>query len=241
VKSAADEPVEESQAVAPAVEIVPAETQPADQEIGEGEAAMKDGEDMAVEVKPEVEIVTAPEPEPAAAAPLKVQPAVVIPSPINLTENVDEAAAQSEKDDQDSVQMVVFTLEGQYYGIDIALVESIIKMQPITRLPHVAAYTMGLTNLRGKVVPVFSLRRRFGLADEAEDKNNRIIIIRYQLEEVGLMVDAVSEVETVFRKNIEPAPAMALNVSTQFINGIAKLDDRLVIFLDVNQIITATL
>jgi purine-binding chemotaxis protein CheW len=114
-------------------------------------------------------------------------------------------------------------------------------MQPITRLPHVAAYTMGLTNLRGKVVPVFSLRRRFGLADEAEDKNNRIIIIRYQLEEVGLMVDAVSEVETVFRKNIEPAPAMALNVSTQFINGIAKLDDRLVIFLDVNQIITATL
>ena len=61
--------------------------------------------------------------------------------------------------------MVIFTLEGQYYGIDITAVQSIIKMQAITRLPHVPHYTIGLTNLRGKVVPVFSLRRRFGLPD----------------------------------------------------------------------------
>jgi purine-binding chemotaxis protein CheW len=140
--------------------------------------------------------------------------------------------------EQESIQMVIFTLDGQYYGIDIASVQSIIKMQPITRLPNVPHYTIGLTNLRGKVVPVFSLRRRFGLSDQPEEKVNRIIIIRIEQEDVGLMVDGVSEVETILRANIEPAPEMALTVSTQFITGIAKLDERLIIFLNVQNVIT---
>jgi len=139
--------------------------------------------------------------------------------------------------DSETLQMVIFTLEEQFYGIDIALVESIIKLQAITRLPHVPYYTLGLTNLRGKVVPVFSLRRRFGLSEQEANKANRIIIIRHEQEEVGLVVDAVSEVETILRSNIEPAPAMVLTISTQYIHGIAKLDERLIIYLDVAKVI----
>ncbi len=145
----------------------------------------------------------------------------------------------ADRKDQDGLQMVIFTLHGQYYGIDIAEVESIIKMQSITRLPQVARYTIGLTNLRGKVLPVFSLRRRFGLPDQEENKDSRIVVIRLERGEAGLLVDSVSEVSTILRENIAPAPDIATSSANRYIQGIARLEDRLVILPDLNRMIEA--
>jgi len=137
----------------------------------------------------------------------------------------------------DNLQVVVFTLDNQYYGIRIDTVESIIKMQAITELPHVASYIVGLTNLRGNVLPVISLRLRFGLSDQEATKNSRIIVIREEGVEAGLIVDGVTEVETIAKENIEPISEITSMVSSKYVFGIAKLDDRLIILLDLTKIL----
>lgn len=135
-------------------------------------------------------------------------------------------------------QIVVFELSGEHYGIEIASVESIIKLQAITRLPHAPAYIEGITNLRGKVLPVIDLHKRFGLPAQAESKESRIIVANMHGAEVGMIVDGVSEVLTVPEGTVEPAPSITTTVDSTFITGIAKLDHRLVILLDLRQVLT---
>ncbi len=88
-------------------------------------------------------------------------------------------------------QVVVFRLGTEDFGVSISSVESIIKMQPITKMPHAPAFVEGVTNLRGKVLPVMDLRTRFGLPSQETDKNSRIIIINVNGIEVGMIVDGV--------------------------------------------------
>lgn len=135
-------------------------------------------------------------------------------------------------------QIVVFELGSEHFGVEIAQVESIIKMQPITRLPHVSNFVEGVTNLRGKVLPVIDLRKRFGLASQEANQNSRIVVVSLEQTEVGMIVDSVSEVLTVPEGSVEPAPAITSSVDTAFITGIAKLDQRLVILLDLHRILT---
>ena len=136
-------------------------------------------------------------------------------------------------------QIVVFELSSEYFGVEIAKVESIIKMQPITQLPHVPSFVEGVTNLRGKVLPVIDLRKRFGLAPQEADKNSRIIVVSVDRTEVGMIVDGVSEVVSVPEGAVEAAPAITTSVDSTFITGIAKLDQRLVILLDLEKVLTA--
>ena len=137
-------------------------------------------------------------------------------------------------------QVVVFRLGSEDFGVSISSVESIIKMQPITKMPHAPAFVEGVTNLRGKVLPVMDLRTRFGLASQEADKNSRIIIINVNGIEVGMIVDGVSEVLTIPEQNVEPTPAIATSVDSNFITGIAKIAQRLVILLDLGQVLSAT-
>jgi len=134
-------------------------------------------------------------------------------------------------------QIVVFELGSEHFGVEIASVESIIKMQPITQLPHVSSFVEGVTNLRGKVLPVIDLRKRFGLAPRETDKNSRIIVVSLDQTEVGMIVDEVSEVLTVPAGVVEPVPAITSTVDSSFITGIAKLNQRLVILLDLHSIL----
>ena len=134
-------------------------------------------------------------------------------------------------------QIVVFELGSENFGVEIASVESIIKMQPITQLPHVSSFVEGVTNLRGKVLPVIDLRKRFGLAPRETDKNSRIIVVSLDQTEVGMIVDEVSEVLTVPAGVVEPVPAITSTVDSSFITGIAKLNQRLVILLDLHSIL----
>jgi purine-binding chemotaxis protein CheW len=137
-------------------------------------------------------------------------------------------------------QVVVFELGSENYGVSIASVESIIKVQAITRIPHSRDFVAGVTNLRGKVLPVVDLRKRFGLPPQELDKNSRIIIISVNRMEVGMIVDGVSEVLTIQDSNVEPTPPITVTVDSSFITGIAKVEQRLVILLDLGKILSAS-
>ena len=135
-------------------------------------------------------------------------------------------------------QLVIFELANEYYGVDIAAVESIIKLQPITVVPHAPSYVKGVTNLRGKVMPVIELHKRFGLASVEPTKDSRIVVVAMGGLAAGLIVDGVSEVLTIQDQNIEPAPRMTTTVDSGFITGIAMLDDRLIILLDLSKVLS---
>ncbi len=136
-------------------------------------------------------------------------------------------------------QIVIFDLCDESFGVDIAAVESIIKMQPITRMPHAPEFVEGLINLRGKVLPVIDLRARFDLTARATDKNSRIIVVTVNETEVGMIVDGVSEVLTISEETIEETPSIATTIASNFITGIAKIDQRLVILLDLERVLSS--
>jgi purine-binding chemotaxis protein CheW len=135
-------------------------------------------------------------------------------------------------------QLVVFELANEHYGVEISSVESIIKMQEITRIPHSPAFVEGITNLRGLVLPVIDLRKRFGLESQVTSRDSRIMVVALGTVKVGMIVDAVSEVLRVPSESIEPPPSMTTTSRANFITGIAKLNDVLVILLDMTRILT---
>ena len=135
-------------------------------------------------------------------------------------------------------QLVIFILAREHYGVDIGAVESIIKMQPITAVPRAPSFVEGLTNLRGTVLPVIDLRRRFGLPVEEETKETRIVVVEINGMTVGMVVDGVSEVLHVPGEDIEPPSPIVSTVDSSFITGIAKVDERLIILLDLGQVLS---
>lgn len=135
-------------------------------------------------------------------------------------------------------QLVVFELENEKYGVDIASVEGIIKMQEITRLPHAPEFIEGITNLRGTIVPVVDLRTRFGLPRKEPTRDTRIVIANMDSSKVGIIVDAVTQVIRVPEDKIEPPPQMSVTINSAFIKNIAKLESELVILLDLGKVLS---
>jgi purine-binding chemotaxis protein CheW len=135
-------------------------------------------------------------------------------------------------------QLVIFNLADEYYGVDIAAVEGIIKLQTITVVPHAPRFVEGVTNLRGKVLPVIDLRKRFGLTQGQETKDSRIVTVDVHGLKVGMVVDGVSEVLRVPEEAIEPPSPIVTTVDSAFITGIAKVAERLIILLDLGKVLT---
>jgi purine-binding chemotaxis protein CheW len=134
-------------------------------------------------------------------------------------------------------QLVVFDLAGESYGINIAAVESIIKMQAITQLPQAPYYVKGVTNLRGTVLPVIDLRLRFGLEAQEISRQTRIIIVTMGILKVGVVVDGVSEVLRVQDDTIGSLPPMVSTVNSAFLKGIVRLENRLIILLELGKVL----
>jgi len=134
-------------------------------------------------------------------------------------------------------QLVVFQLCDEYYGLGIEAVEGIIKMQAITKVPHTPNYIRGVTNLRGTVLPVLDLRIRFGLSKKESGKDTRIIVLKSQGASVGVIVDAVAEVVRVPAGACQPSPSIAMSVDSSYVEGIARVDDRLIILLELEKIL----
>jgi len=135
-------------------------------------------------------------------------------------------------------QLVVFDLANEHYGVDIGAVESIIKMQEITVVPRAPRFVEGVTNLRGAVLPVIDLRKRFGLPAGEATQETRIVVTGMAGITAGMVVDGVSEVLRVPEEAIEPPSPLVMTVDSAFITGIAKVDERLVILLDLGKVLS---
>lgn len=134
------------------------------------------------------------------------------------------------------MQVVACTLANEEYAVDIGVVQEIIRMLEITRVPHAPVFLEGVVNLRGMVIPVMDLRRRFGLAWRQNTDSTRIIIINWQETMVGLVVDSVSEVVRLPGVAIEPPPALEQKNAT-FFSGVGKINNRLLILLNLDRIL----
>jgi purine-binding chemotaxis protein CheW len=138
------------------------------------------------------------------------------------------------------IQLVVFDLASEHYGVDISDVREIMRMQNITRVPGAMSYVEGVINLRGKVLPVLDLRKRLGLKVAEQTEESRIVIVDIAEGEVGVIVDAVTEVLRVQNSSIEPPSSMVARAKSDYLKGIAKLTDRLIILLDLNKLLSST-
>ena len=143
----------------------------------------------------------------------------------------DKQQQQSEK------QLVVFDLANEVYGMDIGVVLEIIRMQEITKVPRTPEFVEGIINLRGKIIPVVDLRKRFSLPVTDETADNRIVVVDIDGQGIGMVVDAVAEVMRINSGSIEPPSEAITTKESDYLLGIAKLDDRLIILLDMNKLL----
>lgn len=138
----------------------------------------------------------------------------------------------------DTIQYIVIKIGEEQFGIDIKYIENIVRMQKITRVPHVQPYFKGVINLRGEVVPVMSLRVKMGLDDDVYTNNSRIIIVKLDNNApIGIIVDEVKEVVTLDERNIDEIVRDSKSEET-FINGIGKNGDNLISLLELSMVIS---
>ena len=135
------------------------------------------------------------------------------------------------------LQIVSFNIGSEEFGVDILKVQEIYRMVEITKVPQAPHYVEGVINLRGKIIPIVDLRKRFNLELKEYDKNTRIVVMDIGGNIMGMVVDSVSEVLRLPSSTIEPAPEIITGINSEYIKGVAKLEDRLLIFLDLSKVI----
>jgi purine-binding chemotaxis protein CheW len=138
---------------------------------------------------------------------------------------------------EELLQFVGFHVGGEEFVINILRVQEIIRTQQLTRVPNSPDCMEGVMNLRGKIIPVIALRKRFGLAEAAPDKQNRIVVVEIQGAVLGFAVDAVSEVLRIPAGTVEPPPRLG-PVEREYVAGVGKLGDRLLILLDTDRLLS---
>lgn len=136
-------------------------------------------------------------------------------------------------------QMVLFELGSETYGLDIATVHEIISMQPITKVPKAPDYVEGVINLRGKVIPVIDIGKKFGFEKAERGKNNRIVVVYLQDTTLGIIVDAVTEVIRIPNDSIEAVSDIVTTGNSEYLQGIAKLSDKMVILLALEKLLSS--
>lgn len=136
-----------------------------------------------------------------------------------------------------TMQLVSFRLADEEYGIEITKVQEIILMGEITRVPQTPPYIKGLINLRSTVIPILDLRLRFGLPDQEATDETRIMVVNVEGKTIGIIVDAVSEVLRINQGQIAPPPPTVARLERDYLTGLAKLENRLLILLDIDKIL----
>lgn len=155
---------------------------------------------------------------------------------------MDETTKNKNADGQtgELLQLVGFQLGNEEYGIDILKVQEINRVAEITKIPQSPDFVEGVINLRGNVIPIIDLRKRFHMPEREHDRQTRIVVGEIEGRTVGLIVDAVSEVIRLSSNTIEPAPKIVSENQVDYIKGVGKLDDRLLMLLDIDKILTGT-
>jgi chemotaxis signal transduction protein len=136
------------------------------------------------------------------------------------------------------IQLVGLKLGEEEYAIDVLKIQEIIRTVEITSVPRTDAYVLGVMNLRGKVIPVIDLRVRFSLDKMDFDKETRIIVVRFETENIGFVVDEVTEVIRINKSMVEPTPPLVGSVGQEYILGICKYAERLIILLDIDSVVS---
>ncbi len=136
-------------------------------------------------------------------------------------------------------QLVVFRMEKEEFACDINDVREVLKMIRVTPLPRSLDFVEGVINLRGDVIPVIDLRKRFGLAEAERTDESRIIIVEVEDRMVGLTVDSVTEVIRLMQNQIQDAPTQVAGSKTNLIMGVGKIEDRMLIILNLDRILTS--
>ena len=143
----------------------------------------------------------------------------------------------SESAQQKEIKVIIFELQDKEYAIEVEAVQSIERVISITRVPKTPSYVKGVINLRGVVTPIVDLGERFGLKPVEMSNNTRIIIVSLADYEVGLIVDAANDVLDIPIDSIELQPKVVGSVESEFISGLAKIDKRLFVMLDLSKVL----
>lgn len=142
--------------------------------------------------------------------------------------------------DANLLQLVTFKIADEEFGVEILAVQEIIRIMQITAVPRAPAFIEGVINLRGKVIPVIDMRKRFGLPVVERDSQTRIIVMEFDQKVVGFLVDAVSEVLRIPADTVEAPPPVVAGIGSEYIKGVGKLDDRLLILMDLDSLLGKT-
>jgi purine-binding chemotaxis protein CheW len=134
------------------------------------------------------------------------------------------------------VQIVTFRLGNAEYGIDIMQAKEIIKMEKITLIPNAPEYVEGVINLRGNVIPIIDLKKRFHLEEGEGEQDTGIIIVRVENVEMGIIIDSISKVISIPEDDVQPPPPVFAGIGQKYIQGVARLEDRLLIILDLQKL-----
>ena len=136
-------------------------------------------------------------------------------------------------------QLISFIVGDEEYGLDILRVKEVIRLREITRLPRAPSFVKGIINLRGDVIPIIDLRDRFGLERQEYTSMTRVIVVDVDNKLVGMVVDAASQVVRVPADQIEPPPPIVGGLSAEYIKGVGKLEERLIILLNIDRILSS--
>ncbi|MCF7971795.1 MAG: chemotaxis protein CheW [Methylococcaceae bacterium] len=157
-----------------------------------------------------------------------------------MTQETDTQEVKRTKS-ENSMQFLSFTLGEEEYGVDILSVQEIRSWEPVSRIPNVPSYEKGVVNLRGAIVPIIDLRERFNLEHSKYTNLTVVVVLQTILQgrsrTMGVVVDSVSDVNNIEAQSIQSAPDFGTKVSTEFISGLALVDERMLILLDVKKLL----
>lgn len=136
---------------------------------------------------------------------------------------------------EELIQLVSFKLGDEEFGVNIQKVKEINRMIQITKVPNAPSFVKGVVNLRGSIMPIIDLREKLNMPPKEDDKSTRIIILDLENKTIGFIVDEVSEVLRISNSILEPPPDMVGGVDADYITAVAKLENRLLILLDIEK------
>ncbi len=149
-----------------------------------------------------------------------------------------DASVDDSGEERDELQLVAFKVGTEEFSVPILNVQEIIRMSEITRVPQTSRFVGGVINLRGRVIPIIDLRQRFGVpCNDGMNGGGRIIVVNSNGKVVGLIVDSVSEIMRLDASTIEPPPDFMGTVKSDYIDGVGKLKDRLIILLNLEKVL----
>ena len=148
--------------------------------------------------------------------------------------NLDE----QKKETTELLQLVSFFIGSEEFGVDILFVQEINRMSQVTKVPNAPEFVNGVINLRGRVIPVIDLRLKFGMPKKDPGKNTRIIVVEVGGKTVGFIVDSVNEVLRIPKSVTEAPPPLAMGINSEYIKSVGKLEDRLLILIDLEKILS---